>query len=181
MQPDGTEPTIWPAAIIRLHFDRQVHHGHLGGNLRRSADGLSGQGIRSPAASGETEMSKTYDKPALLLDQQAAIKAIRDRSKKEQPGPDELIDRGEIDELVPQAQYIELRALMVRLRETQERMGLSLTDLSERTGLTSAAISRLENGWNLNPTLETLYRYTEALGVGLKLAVDESTGPGKER
>ncbi len=40
-------------------------------------------------------------------------------------------------------------------------MSKSLTDLSERTGLTRAAISRLENGWNLNRTLETLYRYTE--------------------
>ena len=32
-------------------------------------------------------MSKTHDKPALSPDQQAAIKAIRDRSKKERPGP----------------------------------------------------------------------------------------------
>ena len=48
---------------------------------------------------------------------------------------------------------IELRSLMVRLREVRERMGRSLTELSERTGLTRAAISRLENGWNLNPTL----------------------------
>ena len=81
-------------------------------------------------------MSQTHDKPALSPEQQAAVKAIRDRSRSERPGPDELIDRGEIDELVPQAQYIELRSLMVRLRDARERMGLSLTDLSERTGLT---------------------------------------------
>ena len=56
-------------------------------------------------------MSKTHDKPALSADQQAAIKAIRERSRTERPGPDELIDRGELDELVPQAQYIEIRAL----------------------------------------------------------------------
>ena len=124
-------------------------------------------------------MSRTHDQPALSPEQQAAVKVIRDRSTVERPGPDELIDRGEIDELVPQTQYIELRTLMVRLRETRERMGLSLTDVSERTGLTRAAISRLENGWNLNPTLETLYRYTEALGVGLKFAVDESDVSGK--
>ena len=104
-----------------------------------------------PPASGETEMSKTHDKPALSPEQQAAVKVIRDRSTVERPGPDELIDRGEIDELVPQAQYIELRALMVRLRETRERMGLSVTEASERTGLTRAAISRLENGWNRKP------------------------------
>jgi DNA-binding XRE family transcriptional regulator len=125
-------------------------------------------------------MSKTHDKPALSADQQAAIKAIRERSRTDRPGPDELIDRGELDELVPQAQYIELRALAVRLRELRQRMGLSLTDLSERTGLTRAAISRLENGWTLNPTLETLFRYVEPLGASLKLVLDESAEPGKD-
>jgi DNA-binding XRE family transcriptional regulator len=126
-------------------------------------------------------MSKTHDKPALSADQQAAIEAIRERARHERPGPDELIDRGELDELVPQAQYIELRALAVRLRELRERMGLSLTDLSERTGLTRAAISRLENGWNLNPTLETLFRYIEPLGVSLRFVLDESAESGRNR
>ena len=59
-------------------------------------------------------------------------------------------------------------------------MGLSLTDLSERSGLTRAAISRLENGWNLNPTLETLFRYAEALGVDLRLTVDDPSESGKD-
>jgi DNA-binding XRE family transcriptional regulator len=125
-------------------------------------------------------MSKTHDKPALSLDQQAAIKAIRERARTERPGPDELIDRGELDELVPQAQYIELRALAVRFRELREQMGLSLTDLSERTGMTRAAISRLENGWNLNPTLETLFRCAEALGVNSRFVVDEPAQAGQD-
>jgi DNA-binding XRE family transcriptional regulator len=126
-------------------------------------------------------MSKTHEKPAFSPEQQADIGSIRARVRKERPGPEELIDRGELDELVSQAQYIELRALMVRLREYRERVGLSLTALSERTGLTRPAISRLETGWNLNPTLETLFRYTEALGVGLKLTVEKSTEPVKDR
>jgi DNA-binding XRE family transcriptional regulator len=125
-------------------------------------------------------MSKTHDKPALSAEQRAAIEAIRERSRKERPGPDELIDRGELDDLVPQAQYIEVRALGVRFRRIREGRGLSLTDLSERSGLTRAAISRLENGWNLNPTLETLYRYAEALGVDLKLVVDDPSESGKD-
>ena len=54
-------------------------------------------------------MSKTHDKPALSAEQRAAIEAIRERSRKERPSPDELIDRGELDELVPQAQYLEIR------------------------------------------------------------------------
>src|SRR5208337_2298703 len=93
------------------------------------------------------------------------------------PGPVERIDRGELGELVPHARSVELRAVMVGHREVREPMGLSLTDLSERTGLTRAAISRPGNGWILNPTLETLFRSTEALGVGLKFVVDDRPSP----
>jgi predicted transcriptional regulator len=126
-------------------------------------------------------MSKTHNKPPLSREQKAAIKAIRDRSRRERPGPDELIDRGELDELVSQAQFIELRALGARLRALREKAGLSLTDFSERSGLTRAQISRFENGWNLNPTLETLFRYSEALGVDLKLVVEDGAERRKER
>ena len=101
-------------------------------------------------------MSRTHSKPALTAEQQAAIKAIRERSKVERPGPDELIDRGELDELVPHGQFMELRDATVKLRQIREARGLSLTDVSERSGMTRAAISKLENGWNLNPTLDTL-------------------------
>jgi predicted transcriptional regulator len=125
-------------------------------------------------------MSKAHIKPALSSEQKAAIKAIRERSRRERPGPDELIDRGELDELVSQAQFIEVRALGTRLRGLRERAGLSLTEFSERSGLTRAMISRFENGWNLNPTLETLFRYTEALGVDLTLVVEEPVEPGTD-
>jgi ribosome-binding protein aMBF1 (putative translation factor) len=125
-------------------------------------------------------MSKAHIKPALPAEQKAAIKAIRERSQRDRPGPDELIDRGELDELVSQAQFIEVRALGTRLRGLRERTGLSLTDLSERSGLTRAQISRFETGWNLNPTVETLFRYTEALGVALKLVVEDDAETGKD-
>lgn len=125
-------------------------------------------------------MSKTHDKPALSAEQRAAIQAIREKSRKERPGPDELIDRGELDELVPQAQYLEIRALGVRFRRIREGMGLSLTDLSERSGLTRAAISRFENGWNLNPTLETVFRFAEALGVNVRITADDPADSGKD-
>lgn len=79
------------------------------------------------------------------------------------PGPDELVDAGDIDEPVPHGQFLELLALMHALKARREARGLSLTDVSERSGLTRAAVSRLENGWNANPTLDTFYRYALAL------------------
>ena len=68
---------------------------------------------------------------------------------------------------------MELRELTVRLRQIRERQGLSLTDVSERSGMTRAAISRLENGWNLNPTLDTLFRYATVLGAQIRFSVEE--------
>lgn len=124
-------------------------------------------------------MSKTHDRPALSAEQRAAIAAIREQARKERPGPDELIDCGELDELVPQTQSLVVRALGTRFRKIREGRGLSLTDLSERSGLTRAAISRRENGWNLNPTLETLFRLAEALGIGLTITTDDPAGSGR--
>jgi hypothetical protein len=63
-------------------------------------------------------MSMMCGKPALSSDHQAAVKAIRDRSRAERPGPDELIDRGEIDELVPLAQYIKRKPFLSHRRGT---------------------------------------------------------------
>lgn len=89
------------------------------------------------------------------------------------PGPDELVASGDIDEPVPQGLFLELLNLMATLKGRRQARGLSLTDVSERSGLTRQAISRLENGWDNNPTLETLYRYALALDAGLTLGVEE--------
>jgi DNA-binding XRE family transcriptional regulator len=108
---------------------------------------------------------------SLPLERQAEIEAIRERARHDRPGPDELIDRGEIDELVPHSQFMELRTLVARLRRLREDRGMSLSDVSDRSGLTRAAISRIENGWNANPTLDTLFRYAGAIGAQVTLSM----------
>ena len=50
------------------------------------------------------------------------------------------------------------------LKGLREQLGLSLADVSKRSGLDRAFVSRLENGHQLNPTIDTLYRYAAALG-----------------
>jgi transcriptional regulator with XRE-family HTH domain len=64
------------------------------------------------------------------------------------------------------------------LRAERERLGLSLSEVSELCGIEKGALSRLENGLNANPTLDTLRRYAQALGkaIGLRLA-DPEDGP----
>jgi DNA-binding XRE family transcriptional regulator len=88
-------------------------------------------------------------------------------------GPDELQAIGEIGELVPSGLFHELLGLMAKLKARREGMGLSLTDVSERSGLNRQAISSLENGHNVNPTLDTLYRYAMALDAGVTLGIEE--------
>jgi ribosome-binding protein aMBF1 (putative translation factor) len=58
------------------------------------------------------------------------------------------------------------------LRAERERQGLSLSEVSERCGIEKGALSRLENGLNANPTLDTLRRCAQSLGkvISLRLA-----------
>lgn len=56
-----------------------------------------------------------------------------------------------------------VQRLAARLREARQSAGLSLTQLSEQTGMTRQAISRIESGENRNPTVSTIIRLAEAL------------------
>jgi transcriptional regulator with XRE-family HTH domain len=53
-----------------------------------------------------------------------------------------------------------------KLRELREAKNLSQGDIEHRTGLRRAYISRVENGYTV-PTIETLEKYANALGVPL--------------
>ncbi len=88
-------------------------------------------------------------------------------------GEDELRAIGEIGEAVTGGAAQALAVLMASLRARRESMGLSLTDVSERTGITRQAISKLENGHTRNPTLDTLFRYSLALDAMVSLGVKE--------
>jgi transcriptional regulator with XRE-family HTH domain len=64
-----------------------------------------------------------------------------------------------------------LRFIM-SLRRERERLGLSLSDVAERAGIDKGALSRLENGQQLNPTVNTLTRYVRALGKSMAWMLD---------
>lgn len=63
------------------------------------------------------------------------------------------------------------RQAIAELRAERERQGLSLADLKERTGMSRATISILENNDRPNPTISTLMRLATALGVDLQLGI----------
>ena len=59
-------------------------------------------------------------------------------------------------------------AIVQAMIDAREKIGMTQKELSEKTGITQADISRLENG-NANPSLKTLQRLAEGMGMTLKL------------
>lgn len=97
-------------------------------------------------------------------EQRAAHKAIREKFQAERPTLQQLIGSGEYVGPIPHGVYLSFRQAVSELRKVRESAGLSLADVSERSGIDKAALSRLETGVSENPTLETLTRYASALG-----------------
>jgi hypothetical protein len=65
----------------------------------------------------------------------------------------------------------QLRDLLMQLKATREAKGLSLSDLTELTGMDRLALSKLETGLRANPTDATLVRYAEAVGKRLVVSL----------
>jgi predicted transcriptional regulator len=107
-------------------------------------------------------------------EKQREIEAIRERFNLEKPGLEDLLASGDATEVVSQGEYLDLLAMLVKLKQHRERLGLSLSDVAERSGMDRAAISRLENGVYLNPTVDTLYRYADAIGAKIGFSVSVS-------
>jgi len=63
--------------------------------------------------------------------------------------------------------------LLEQLKMAREEKGLSLTKLTEMTGMDRSALSKLETGQRANPTVDTLVRYAEAVGKKLVVTLDE--------
>lgn len=72
-------------------------------------------------------------------------------------------------------------AVVRHLREERERQNISMTALAERAGLSQASISLIERDLR-NPTLDTLFRISQVLGVELGAVITQATRPhGKQR
>jgi DNA-binding XRE family transcriptional regulator len=69
--------------------------------------------------------------------------------------------------------FTAILSLVARFKAARESQGLTLAEVAERMGIDPPALSRLETGKMLNPTLATLHKWAEALGQ--KLHVDLSS------
>ncbi len=92
----------------------------------------------------------------------------------------ETIDREEKPELLVKARSIrrqheaaqaELARAAELLKDERLAQGLSLADIHQRSGISRAALCRIENLVESNPTIDTLDRIAKALGKQLVIAL----------
>jgi DNA-binding XRE family transcriptional regulator len=102
----------------------------------------------------------------------ARHKAIREIFWTWHPSPEELIAAGEGVNFDLRGEYRQLRPLLEQIKRAREAAGLTLADVARRCGIDQPALSRLENGHNKNPTLDTLWRYAAAVGRRLLLTTE---------
>jgi DNA-binding XRE family transcriptional regulator len=86
---------------------------------------------------------------------------------------------GELPDLVARHQermaaLDQVDELVLQLKAAREQKGLTLADLTERTGMDRSALSKLETGQRPNPTVETLVRYAEAVGKRLVVSLTDA-------
>ena len=103
----------------------------------------------------------------LTPEEAAKYKAIREQVTDELP---DLIARHHEREAIRD----HLHELLQQLKAAREEKGLSLADVTERTGMDRSALSKLETGQRPNPTLETLVRYAEAVGKRLVVMLTDA-------
>src|SRR5258707_13471092 len=71
----------------------------------------------------------------------------------------------------------EVRILIHELKKVRQAAGLTLAAVSKQTGMDQATLSRLENGRQPNPTVDTLWRYARAVGRQLVLTHSDAVAP----
>jgi DNA-binding XRE family transcriptional regulator len=99
------------------------------------------------------------------------LEKVRKRFQQERPSLKDLLASGDASEAVTQGEYLDLREMLAALKKRRKHQGLSLADIAEHCGTDRAAISRLENGVYTNPTVDTLYRYAQAIGTDIGFCI----------
>lgn len=125
---------------------------------------------------------KRAAKPKWTAADRARHKAVRQEFE-HCPTQEDLEASGAYDGPIKSGAYFAVKVLIHELKKAREAAGLTLAVVSKLTGMDQATLSRLENGRQPNPTVDTLWRYANAVGRQLVLthtdAVATERGNGK--
>src|SRR5207248_10782443 len=87
-----------------------------------------------------------------------------------EPGPSELLTPQELADAAPF--YLVLRDYIRQLKEAREAAGLTLAEVSARSGMVVESLSRLATGVQTNPTWKTLGAYAADVGRRPRLTAE---------
>jgi DNA-binding XRE family transcriptional regulator len=107
---------------------------------------------------------KPTSKPERTAEERAEEEAIRRRHA---TNPVRQRPAGAIN----RQSFAAILALVARFKAVRESQGLTLAEVAQRMGIDPPALSRLETGKVLNPTLATLHKWAEALGQKLDVGL----------
>ena len=105
---------------------------------------------------------KPTTKPKRTAEQLAEEKALR---RQHAASPMQRRPVGAVN----QQSFTAILRLVGRFKTARESQGLTLAQVAECMGIGAPALSRLETGRMLNPTLATLHKWAEALGQKLEM------------
>ena len=103
-------------------------------------------------------------KPKRTAEQRAEEEAIR---REHAANPIRQMPAGAIN----QRSFTAILNLVAQFKTARENQGLTLAEVARRMGIDAPALSRLETGKTLNPTIATLHKWAEALGQNLEVAL----------
>lgn len=112
--------------------------------------------------------AKRTPKPKWTAADRARHKAIRTEFAN-RPTQEDLEASGAYEDPIKSGAYFAVKVIVHELKKAREAAGVTLATLSKRTGMDKATLSRLENGRQPNPTVDTLWRYARAVGRRLVL------------
>jgi transcriptional regulator with XRE-family HTH domain len=119
--------------------------------------------------------------PAVLAGVLAAARQRAAHTRQQlgdKPDPTGLLTAQELADAAPF--YLVLRDYVRQLKEAREASGLTLADVSTRSGLPVESLALLESGGLTNPTWKTLGAYAAALGLRPRLTAGTTNGTGEK-
>src|SRR5438067_514687 len=114
------------------------------------------------SSSQRSETMKPVTKPKRTAEQRVEEEAVR---RQHTTNPVQRKPAGTIN----QEHFAAILGLLARFKAMREGQGLTLAEVAERMDIDAPALSRLETGKVLNPTLATLHKWADALGQRLEV------------
>ena len=93
------------------------------------------------------------------------------------PTQEDLEASGAYEGPIKSGAYFAVKIVIHQLKKARLAAGLTLAAVSKRTGMDQATLSRLETGRQPNPTIDTLWRYANAVGRQLVVTHAKAAAP----